>query len=342
MQKFKIYITFFFTTIIISCGNNEKIDSSKLETISETDKIKTEKIKLSNSADSLTQEVDSLQQKKNLLSENNKAAEAELYAIIKNSYLDYVIFGTKNLKSQSDLFTQFGFTIKNGKLNSNGIKNNFIEFSDDSKIEFIEVNNPTDKISNEYNDLIRQNKKGLQFAFRVVEIETLKNNFEKLNYPFTQMGNNNIYSTLSSKQINTQLPLFFIQFSTKKNNSTTDHKNNSKGIRAVWFSTSDIKKTARELVNFGFEAIGNYVIPTFNKKIVQFRNTNFEIILIDSDMYEISGITISVKNISFVKNILEKIKDIHFIEQSVNLQKSIFLNPSQTKCIWIEFTEPVN
>lgn len=332
-------LTIILLTLFISCGNQDTVKNSKKKQISETEEIKSEKIKLTNTADSLTEKINKLREKKNLLVKNNRIAEAEIFSILKNSEFDHVIIGTENLRKISDLFKNYGFTIKNGKQHENGISNNFIEFGNNSEIEFIEVNKPLNQIATKYSSFIKQKKYGIQIALRVSKIENLKVSFEKLKLPFINLDENPDYLTLSSDIINSELPIFFIQYKKQFNNSLVTHKNGSQRIIAVWISTKDIKKSAHELACFGFNAVGNYKIPEFNKKIVQFKNSYFSIILIKSEKYEISGITISVKNTKKVKNFLEEVKGIDFIAQSVPDRKSIYLNPEESKSIWIEFTE---
>ncbi|MCB9258794.1 MAG: VOC family protein [Ignavibacteriales bacterium] len=324
-----------FLILLLSCSNETKVKESKDEQSFEVDKIKKEKLKLSNEADSLSNEVEKLKSEKEDFAQNNKLAEADIYTTVKNSLLDHVIIGTKDLDKTSGLFKLFGFSIKNGREHQNGVRNNFIEFGDNSEIELIEINEPKDEISKNYKNLINENIFGLQFALRVNNIDKLTDSFKKLDFPFTDLVENNIYSTLSSKTINTELPIFFIQFNNENNNSIINHSNRAKGIKSVWFETKDIKKSAKQLVDLGFEPIGNYEIPAFKNKVVEFRNNNFGIILIESDKYQINGITILVEDYSNLKSILDK-NNITFDEHS---EKNIFVNPSQTKSIWIEFTK---
>lgn len=317
------------------CSNESNVDSSKDKKLNEINNINNEKRELYGSVDSLNEKIKSLKDRKAEIRENLEYYEVEIFEKIKNANLDHVIISTVNLQETSNLFNTLGFSIKDGYKHKNGINNNFIEFANNTELEIIEVSDPKDELSSNYKNLIDENISGLQFAIRVNEIDQLKNNFEKLDYPFTKTDKNNFYSTLSSKSNNTELPLFFIQYNIDNTNTLVTHKNNAKGIGSIWFETKDIKKSARQLVDLGFEAIGNYKIPSIKSKVVEFRNTNFGIILIESDNYEITGITILVEDIINLKSMFDKNK-IEFNELS---NENIFLNPSQTKSIWIEFTK---
>lgn len=336
LKKLLIYI--FSLILIIGCDNTEKVQASKNENLTETDIIKSEKVELSKTADSLTQKITTLRNQKNNLSNDSLTNRTIIYSSIKNSFLDHIIIGTNNLHEISNFFEKLGFSIKKGRLHKSGLQNNFIEFEDNSEIELIEIKNPTDNFTKEYEKLISKNSYGLQFALRVDDIENLKNNFTSLNSNFTELQKGKDFSTLSSKNVNTHLPIFFIEFN-KLNNSKTNHENKTKGISSIWFETKYIKETARELVDIGFEPIGNYSIPTFSGKIVEFKNASFKIILIESVKYEITGITISLENKSAIKNILNKNFNKTFSSKIIEKGKSLFLPKEITNSIWIEFIE---
>ncbi len=338
IQLKKLTFLLIFIFLVVKCSNEQNVKESKKEHISETDKIKSEKIKLDETADSLTQSIEFLNKQKKILTNDSIIIHNNIYSSIKNSFLDHVIIGSENLNEISVLFKKLGFSIKEGKVHKNGIRNNFIEFNDNTEIELVEVNNPTENFTKEYEKIISQNKFGLQFALRVNEIENLKNNFSVINSNFVELQKGNDYSTLSAKGINSELPIFFIQFD-KLNNSKTNHINNTKGISSVWFETKNIKITARELVDIGFEPIGNYYIPNFTGKIVEFKNANFKIVLIESNKYEISGITISVDSKSDLLKIINDNFDKTFLNKIFEKGKSIFLAKEITKSIWLEFVE---
>lgn len=331
LLTFSILMIFTF----VSCDNNSKVKESKSGNREESKFIEKQKTEYLQSIDSLNKNISKLASKKQVLQKNLEYAQAQIYSILKKAYLDHVIIGTKNL-NESKLFFKdvLGFEIKNGTPHKNGISNFFIEFRDTSEIEFIEVSQPKDNLSNDYLKMISNNKFGMQFAFRITELDKLEESFAQLKSPFIHVANNGSYSTLSSNTINKELPVFFIQYNAPNMNSETHHSNKEKRIKSVWFETKDIKNTARQLVDFGFEPFGKYSIPSYKNKIVEFRNNNFGIILIEAEDYQLSGITISISHIGSIINVLEK-NNIEFIKNSVN---NIFLNPEATNSIWIEFT----
>lgn len=341
MKTIKRILTIHLFTVIFlllaNCDNQDKIEKSKGQNLNETKSIEDERLTYKAEIESLETKIELLAKSKSQIESDANYNELEIYRILETSYLDHVIVGSKDLNKSSELFSSLGFSIKDGYKHKNGIKNNFIEFTNNSELEIIEVSDTNDELSKNYKTLIEENISGLQFAIRVHEIDQLKNSFDKLDYPFSKTDKNNFYSTLFSKSINTELPIFFIKYNKENNNTEVNHTNKTKGIKSIWFETKDIKKSAGQLVDFGFAPIGNYKIPSFNNKVVEFRNNNFGIILIESNKYEISGITISIESLSELQQIMNKNFDRIFLDKIIKYGKSIFLPREITKSLWLEF-----
>lgn len=333
----KIITVIIVLLLFTFCSNENNVDSSKEKKTNEIKHINDEKRELYESFDSLNEKIKSLKDRKTEIQENLEFYEVEIFEQVKNAKLDHVIIGALNFQETSIFFNNLGFSIKDGYKHKNGISNNFIEFIDNSEIEIIEISESSNTSSENYKSFIDAKISGLQFAIRVNEIKQLKLSFEKLNFPFIYLDKNKAYSTLSSKSINTELPIFFIKYNKENNNTEVNHTNKTKGIKSIWFETKDIKKSAGQLVDFGFDPIGNYKIPSFNNKVVEFRNNNFGIILIESNKYEISGITISIESLSELQQIMNKNFDRTFLDKIIKYGKSIFLPREITKSLWLEF-----
>jgi hypothetical protein len=312
---------------------------SKNEISQETNIIEVEKEKHQRSIDSLNKEIIELTKDKTTLEKNKEIASAEFYSILKSSYLDHVIIGTREFQSSIEFLEgKLGFTIKNGKKHKNGISNFFIEFEDSSEIEFISVQNPSDKLANIYKSLLNKNQYGFQFAIRTNQFNYLKINSYGLSEGFSEIYENSNYSTLSKINADSKLPFFFIQHN-KQNFTQANHSNKAKGILSVWLETSDIKKTVRKYIDYGFAAIDTVKVGNYKTKTVSMKNNNFELIIIDSNKDNISGITIGVKNIIDVQKYIEDKLNINLMIRSSVRGKSISLNPKVTKSIWFEFLE---
>ncbi len=331
-------ITFSFVLIVafMGCDNKSELNDIKKQKINETQAIEEERIKYQQDIDSINREIDLLSIAKSEIEERADFAEAEIFRIIKKAHFDHIIIGSNNLDDSKNIFEEkLGFTIKDGQKHKNGISNFFIEFSDESEIEIISVKNPSDHLASQYEKFLEDDKYGFQFVLRTNELLDLKEHLTTLKFGYSNYSKNNIYATLSKNMIDLELPIFFIQYNSENKNTHINHLNKSLGIKSVWFSTRNIKKTARELVDFGFDAVGNYELPAFKGKVVQFKNNNFEIILIESEKYELTGMTIWVEDVEALNERIRK-NNIEIIKQ---FKEKIFINPAQTKSIWIEFAE---
>jgi hypothetical protein len=250
-----------------------------------------------------------------------------------------LILGTNNIESTKELFNKaLGFNIKKGGLHKNGIENLFIEFKDGSEIEIMTIDTPRDMLAKEYKTLINQKKWGLGFAFRTDQIEGLAQHLNNVYPEPMELIQRDYYTTLSRKKYDKELPLFFIEYQDKNSNSIIDHPNCSVGINSIWLSTKDLRETVLRFSDWGFSLIDTIKIPDINNKAILVRNNNFEVILIEGDKYEISGVSIKTSCIEKLKRRLEN-SDVPANEYRSKRGKNILLNPGITKSIWIEFTD---
>jgi len=325
----------------ISCDNKTEVIDSKKEINREVKEIEEKKSEYEEELDSLNKDIITLS--KNKFSKRADFAEAEIYNILKNSYLDHIIIGSNNI-DQSKLFFQdkLGFSVKEGLKHNNGISSFFIEFEDSSEIEFMSLLRTDDQLAKEYKSLLENEKYGFSFAVRTNQILKLTNHFKTLSSGFTEFNENKDYSTLSKIDVDPEIPLFFIQHHQNIFNTKTNNLNNTNGISAVWLSTNDIKKSAKQFIDFGFSIIDTISVGNLQSKMVLIRNNNFEIILIDSDRYEISGLTIITSNLDNVRNMIKDKLNLNLKERNSKRGKSVFIDPTTTNSIWFEFLEKTN
>ena len=63
---------------------------------------------------------------------------------------DHIPIAVENLERSTDLFKKLGFTLKQGRFHSNGIRNQHIKFSNGTELELITSNSRNDALSTEY------------------------------------------------------------------------------------------------------------------------------------------------------------------------------------------------
>lgn len=337
-QFFIILITS-IVICITGCENVQNVEQSKQAQKQELKQIKDLEANYKKLDDTLKSNIIELKKKKDELLSNEDYFRSKIHDIIKHSFLDHIILGSKNL-SNSELFFNkaLGFSVKKGKPHKNGIENLFIEFADSSEIEILSVDIPRDPLAKKYKIQLENENLGLQFAIRSNSIDQLANNFKSISSDYSILTKQNNYSTLSKNNTSEDFPFFFIQY---KNNPTGNvkHDNKTSGISSVWLSTPNIRKSIIQYSDFGFSLVDTLTVADIDNKTASMKNDNFEIILIEDNNYAITGVTIKT---NFINNMQEMLieylkEDVRIIENKRG--KSIYLSPQITKSIWFEFLE---
>ena len=323
--------------IFSGCDNTREIEDSKKDGTDETKLLEELKHSYTDSLSKLKVDVNRITDKKRELVSSNKFSEVRIYNTLKDSYLDHVIIGSKDLKETARFFSEIlGFTLKRGTEHSNGISNSFIEFENGSEIEIIEVKDPKDSLSEHYNKQIQKGGYGLNFAVRVENIDTLYRHFKDLNSKYSEMTSKKDFTVLSANNSEPNLPLFFIQHNRKLFNTKIQHENGSLGIHSVWIGTNNLEQDIMELIDYGFEVHDTARINYLNKKTFLMKNNNFAISIFESRNNNIQGVSIQCENLDTFKKRLVK-QNVSFIETIVNGKVSIVLEPEVTHSIYLEF-----
>lgn len=337
-MKINIILILILLLSAIGCDNKTELNNSKDEISQVTKSIADEKEQHQRSIDSLNKEIENIN--KSASEKKKEFANAEIFDIVKYSFLDHIIIGTNDFQKSIFFFNEkLGFSIKNGRTHKNGITNFFVEFEDSSEIEFISVENNAYKLTKSYSNLLKNNNFAFQVAIRTNKLKKLKESFNILSNEFTKYDENNVYSTLSNSEINQSLPLFFIEYNKDNRPTNFVHKNNTTGISAIWFKTKNIRTSVRDYIDLGFDVIDTIKVGDYKTKTVLLKNNNFEIILIQSSEFAISGLSIKTKNIDNLRTSINEKLNLSLKLNSNKRGKSISLNPTITNSIWFEFIE---
>lgn len=334
-----VIILLCFIIVITGCDNQDKLNETKREN-SELKRIEAQRIANVDSITALNEEISLLASQKDSLLQIEKYQRLAVYDIIKQSRLNHVILGTKDLNSAKTFYSDIlGFTTKIGNKHSNGLENLFIEFENETEIELISVSNPTDDLAKTYYSLINKNLKGLYFALKTDELTDLNNYISSLDNGFSKFSDLNFYQSLSKNTYDSSTPFFFIQYKGDNQNKKIKHENGANGISAVWLSTRDIRGSINYFSEFGFGLADTLSIADIKNKTALIKNDNLEIILIEDGKNQISGITINVADITLLANLLNDKLQNEFKIKTTKRGKSLYLHPNQTNSIYFEFIE---
>lgn len=154
--------------------------------------------------------------------------------------LDHVIVAVSDLDKATETFVELGFTLKNGRLHSNGLLNKHIKFKDGSSLELMTVQGEAkDDLAKAYQEFLNQGEGGIYVAFRA-PFDVVMEKAEKLGLSFqVSFGDPFSYLTFEDKALK---HVFFINYSTSfsDSDSITTHENKALGIKLVWIQSSPL------------------------------------------------------------------------------------------------------
>ncbi len=98
--------------------------------------------------------------------------------------IDHIVLAVTDLKKASNQLERMGFTIKPGRIHSNGLLNAHIKFSDQTGLELMTLTKePSDPVSTAYSEFLEQGPGGAFIALSGIEIKALKAELDKNHIP---------------------------------------------------------------------------------------------------------------------------------------------------------------
>jgi len=329
-------ITLFISLLFFACegGGRELPDQNQSEK-RDRDSIKAESSDLKNSVDELSRIRDSID-----FEIKKHEAKFKLMSHLSRSSLDHIVLSMDTSDNFIQTFSEvFGFLIKPGREHENGIYNRFIEFNNESEIEFISVTEPSDELAYSYSDKIRAGG-GLEFvAIRSDSVDLLSRLFTILLPENCQITTNELTTnfTFTNSEFLKNILFFKYNLMGEYKNSLTTHPNGAIGIKSVWLNYSDIK-WIQKMEEMGFIHSGRSNSNYLNTSIEIFTLNNFELFLVNKyDSNEMLGISIELHDINQFE--LEDISDLKITELEDEFNKSIFISLNNNKNQFIELFE---
>lgn len=149
--------------------------------------------------------------------------------------IDHIIYAVKDLDSAKKVFTEKGFTIKNGTKHSNGIENAHIKFSNGSSFELTSLYKyPTDKIAQQYNQFLK-NSEGIMFiSLSGIALDKIALKLDEQNITYT-ISKHKLWSYLTFPNDSPLHPFFFIEYHhiLKEDPNLYQHRNGYKSIDLI-------------------------------------------------------------------------------------------------------------
>jgi Glyoxalase-like domain len=287
----------------------------------------------------------SIKDKKNLTNLNEKKVHKILQTnedsqpFIKG--FDHIPVAVENLERSTDLFKKLGFTLKQGRFHSNGIRNRHIKFSNGTELELITAHDRNDALSTEYKNFISE---GQGPAF----VGLFTDDFEALN---SQLQKNDIKYELEGKMVTFPLysELHSLFFGTRSPSPTDKpeyfiHRNTAFSLIGTWIASENENKWITFLsgLNIRFEQRSSCfpLFKQYKSAILPQGEINFfpaEVQQIKN--HPIVGVVIEVHEIEKMVELL-KTEKINFTKNfNSKNYKSVLISPNTTSGFWLEFRQ---
>lgn len=155
--------------------------------------------------------------------------------------IDHVVWAVPNLDSAVNHYLNEGYTIKPGRLHSNGLLNAHIKFANGTSVELMTVaGEPKDEEALEYQQIINNGGGGAFLALCGIDFSELKECLNELQYEYI-LAEAKLWSYISFPPNSGLEHLFFIHSENIYIDPTkiTTHKNGSRHINKVFIEGTE-------------------------------------------------------------------------------------------------------
>lgn len=253
--------------------------------------------------------------------------------------IDHVMVAVKDLPAAAARYRSLGFSLKPGQPHANGIANEHVKFPDGSELELITAPAPVDEMTRNYLSHLRGGEGPAYAGFFAPDRARLVARLSELKSDVRTSGPLITFPTGS--------PLKHLFFGSR-NKSPTDrpehfaHANGASSLIGVWVATDD-RDTRSFLANLGvsFESVETDLpMPT---KVERGRLPEGEVLIVPAARQTVTGrrilgVTMAAKSVELVRTALSKAPPA-VREAAIVTGRSVFLPPSVTHGVWIEFRE---
>ena len=250
--------------------------------------------------------------------------------------LDHIIVAVNDLEEAARRYEDLGFSLKSGRPHDNGIRNRHIKFPDGIELELLTAPEARDSLTAQYRRHLAHGDGPAFFGFYAADRDAAARRLSSAGLPYVWSG-----GLITFPETHPLGSLFF----NGRNRSPTDkaehfaHRNTATTLIALWLA-GDLAGEERLLRLFGCAPETQTVripFPT-QAEVVTIQDARVYLLPSSHTVQEgrkIVGVTFSVKSLRAARAALSKrLRDV-----AVEAEQSVFLPPSATHGIWIEFRE---
>ncbi|WP_305982524.1 VOC family protein [Roseivirga thermotolerans] len=158
-----------------------------------------------------------------------------ILAVAQNLQIDHVVYAYSNLDSAKNRFASMGFTLKPGRLHSNGLLNAHVKFENGSYVELMSLKGqPTDDVALKYKTLIEQHYTGAYLALTGPEHHKIVLALRQLNIEH-EVTNGSLWTYIAFPEYSPLSHIFFITYHHPNpvTGEFTIHSNGFNGLKEV-------------------------------------------------------------------------------------------------------------
>lgn len=256
--------------------------------------------------------------------------------------LDHIPVAVNDLEAAAERYRQLGFALKPGRPHDNGIRNQHVKFPDGTELELITADEARDSLTTYYRRHLAAGDGPAFLALYAPETDRLAGKLHTLQRTYRRNG-----GMLTFPEPDPLRYLFFA----RRNHSPTDrpehfrHANGGDALIGVWLAGEDLGTERRLFAALGaaFAEKTVHVPETVQATVARLQEG--EIVFLPGSRQavpgrRIVGATVRTRDLEAVRRVLEKARQP--VPRVVRTPEgsSLFLPPSLTHGIWLEFREP--
>lgn len=253
--------------------------------------------------------------------------------------IDHIPIAVSDLPAASEQYRQLGFSLKPGRPHANGIQNQHVKFADGTEIELITAAGPRDPLTASYMRHLEDGDGPAFVGFYTSGMDALARRFDAEGRPYRRAG-----GLLSLSDSNSLRYVFF----GNRNASPTDrpehfrHANGAEALIGVWLADDDLSAEHDLLAGLGAQMVREAVHAPDPVIVTLAKLPHGEVVFLTGSRQlvkgrRIVGATVRVRDLEAMHRLLTATR--HGAPPVVDTKygASIFLPPSVTHGIWLEF-----
>ncbi|WP_430389957.1 VOC family protein [Dyella sp. 20L07] len=255
--------------------------------------------------------------------------------------LSHVPVAVRDLASAEKDFQRLGFTLKPGRIHSDGIQNAHVKFEDGTEIELITACKGIDSLTKSYLDHLKNGEGPAFVALYAPNMSVLESRLKASSLPYEAED-----GLISFPAGSTTSEIFFAGL----NHSPTDkpayfeHANGADGVIAVWLAGTDLAEETALLSKLGAKERQEPFVLTPNENARAMHMELGEILLLPPKFvvvqeHPVVGVTVRTHDLSKVLTVFRETG--MKAPKIVNFKggRSLLVPPEMAHGMWIEFRE---